>query len=102
MLQLVHDELIYKRKLPLMLRANIYKNSDFELGDMVAIFLKDGKSKRGKWMSPQQIIEIDTEAGTVTLPDASVKVFWATFEDASYMLDKKKNFKLQYMNGLPN
>lgn len=47
---------------------------------MVEVFMKVGKSKRGKWSSPLQFIEIDGDADYVTVPGTSGKTMFAAVE----------------------
>lgn len=80
-LQAAHDELIYKRNLTLVMRSKNYCSNSFKVGDSVQVFFKDGKSKRGKWLSPRNIKNIETETVTVTVPGLSGKNICATVED---------------------
>lgn len=80
-LHFAHDEQISKRKLSLILRLHIYENKDFNPGDMVQMFITDGKNKRVKWISPRRIISIDTETGTVKVPSRSSKSVCAAVDD---------------------
>lgn len=81
-LRIAHDELIAKRKLTLILRSNATTNESFKIGDLVQIYIKDGKQKRGSWTSPRQILSIDVEAGSITVPGKAGKTICAAVEDA--------------------
>lgn len=81
-LQAAHDELIAKRKLTLIMRSNTFPSQSFKVGDLVQIYINDGKSKRGSWTSPRKVLEINTNAGSVTVPGRSGKTVTAAIEDA--------------------
>ena len=51
------------------------------MGDYVQIFIQDGKSKRGSWTSPRQVLSIDSEAGSIVVPGRAGKQICAAFED---------------------
>lgn len=59
----------------------MYTNDVFCPGDMVQIFIKEIKSKPGKWTSPRKVIKIDTEAGSETLPGIYGRNLCAAVED---------------------
>lgn len=61
--QAAHHELIAKRKLTLIMRSNDYLSQSIKIGDLVQIFIHDGKAKRGSWISPRKVLSTDTAAG---------------------------------------
>ena len=58
-----------------------YESSDFKIGDLVEVFIHDGKSKRGSWTSPRQVLSIDHDAGCVSVPGRAGKSLSAAVED---------------------
>lgn len=65
------------------------------------IFIKDDKKNRGKWTSPRKIIDMNKEAGTLTVPGRSGRVFLMQLKTL-VTLGTKENFQLQYKNRLMN
>ena len=80
-LQKAHEELIAKRKLTLILRSKVFPADSFKIGDLVQVFIKDGKAKRGSWSSPRAVLSIDSTSGTLTIPGRAGKTISAAVED---------------------
>lgn len=49
---------------------------------MVQVYVKRGKEKRGKWMSPRQVISIDADTGMLSVRGAAGHSMTMAFEDA--------------------
>lgn len=54
---------------------------------MVPVFIKYRKSKRVKWTSPRQVMNIDTESGSVTVPGRSSKTVCSAVKDVRTLRD---------------
>lgn len=80
-LHTAHDELIAKRKLTLIMRTNTFLSAQLKIGDLVQVFLHDGKSKRGSWNSPRNVLSINSEVRSITVPGRSGKVISADIEN---------------------
>ena len=80
-LQKAHEELIAKHKLTLILRSKVFPADSFKIGDLVQVFIKDGKAKRGSWSSPRAVLSIDSTSGTLTIPGRAGKTISAAVED---------------------
>lgn len=76
-----HDALVAKRKLTKILRSKSVQTPDINPGDMVEVFIKLEKEKRGKWSAPKPVLDFDPTSGIVTLPGTSGKKIKAAVED---------------------
>lgn len=76
-----HDELKAKRKLTLMLRSKVTRDSVVELGDLVQVFVKEGKDKRGKRLSTRVVLSVDNDFGIVSVLGSSGRPISAAAED---------------------
>lgn len=76
-----HGNLIARRKLKRILRSNSLSSNDFRVDDLVQIYVKHGKQKRGTWLSPRQVNKIDTDAGMLTVPSAAGHSISVPFKD---------------------
>lgn len=77
-----HANLIARRKLMRILRSHSLSTQDFRVGDLAQIFSKRGKEKRGRWLSPRQVISINTESGMLSVPGAAGHQINVAFEYA--------------------
>lgn len=71
-----------RRKLTRILRSHTLQPSQFRVGDLVQVFVKRGHQKRGKWLSPRQIINIDIEAGMLSVPGSAGHTINVALENA--------------------
>lgn len=76
-----HVNLSAKRKLNRILRSHVHRNEAIKIGDMVQVYVKNDKSKRGSWSSPRILLSIDDEAGSVVVPGRGGQRMSAAFED---------------------
>lgn len=90
-----HEDLAAKRKLTRILRSKSIVDLPVNVSDLVQIFIKHEKQKRGQWSSPKTILSFDKNSGTVLqfqarMADTSVrqlKMFVLQFpKTSSYML----------------
>jgi len=75
------DVLLAKRKLTLIMRPKSTSEPTIHVGDLVQVFHKLEKEKRGKWLSPRTVLSIDREAGIVSVPGADGRKICAAVED---------------------
>lgn len=76
-----HANLVARRKLTKILRSHSLEENEFRTGDLVQIFMKRGHEKRGRWLSPRQVIAIDTDVVMVTVPGAASHTVNVALED---------------------
>jgi len=76
-----HDTLMAKRKLTKILRSKSVQEEQISSGDMVEVFIKREKEKRGKWSAPKPVLEFDPMSGIVVVPGTSGKKISAAVED---------------------
>lgn len=60
-----HDMLKAKRKLTLILRSKSNKEPVVRAGDLVQVYVKHRKEKRGKWLSSRSVLSFDQSDGIV-------------------------------------
>lgn len=77
-----HSNLVARRKLTRILRSHSLTEHNFRLGDLVEVYQKRGKQKRGKWSSPRQVIAIDMDAGMLSVPGSAGHKVTVAFEEA--------------------
>ena len=65
----------------MILRSNSVQPSPVKPGDLVQVFYKLEKEKRGKWLSPRTVLEIDQNAGIVKVPGSMGRTISAALED---------------------
>ena len=70
-----------KRKLTLILRSKTIEETPIAVGDMVQIFVKDSKEKRGKWSQSMPVLSYDLSNRTVTVPGSKGRKVCAAVED---------------------
>eukprot|EP00737_Agarophyton_chilense_P003638 gb/GEZJ01004314.1/.p1 GENE.gb/GEZJ01004314.1/~~gb/GEZJ01004314.1/.p1 ORF type:complete len:153 (-),score=18.72 gb/GEZJ01004314.1/:413-871(-) len=54
-----------KRKITLILRSQSVKENPISVGDLIEVFLKNGKEKRGHWTNPMPVLSYDHTSRTV-------------------------------------
>ena len=76
-----YQTLFAKRKLTLILRSKTIEETPIAVGDMVQIFVKDSKEKRGKWSQSMPVLSYDLSNRTVTVPGSKGRKVCAAVED---------------------
>ena len=76
-----HDNLCAKRKMNKILRSHSYDRNVIRTGDLVQVYIKNEKQKRGSWSSPRQVLAIDHDGGFVVVPGRGSRKISAAFED---------------------
>lgn len=76
-----HQTLIGRRKMTRIRRSHSFKPSDSRLGDLVQLYHRDKKRKKGNWLPPRQVLSVDHDVGMVTVPGLSVQPITVVFED---------------------
>lgn len=84
----ISDELIEAQetcsaneKLTLILHYKLCVDFTITSGDLVDIFIKSDKIKRGCRLSPRKVLSIDPSSGTITFPNGSGNTMRAAVED---------------------
>lgn len=77
-----HANLAARHKLTRILQSHSLAEHNFHLGDLVQVYQKRGQQKRGKWLSPRQVIDIDKSAGMLSVPGSAGHKITVAFEDA--------------------
>ena len=75
------EQIHAKRKLVLILRSKSITDIQINPGDLVQVFIKDSKEKRGKWSTPKIVLDTDIAMRTVSVPGKMGKKVRAAFED---------------------
>ena len=70
-----------KRKFTRILRSKAIDNTPVAIGDLIEVFVRHGKNKKGKWLSPRCVLSIDPRSGSLTVPGSSGRTITAAFED---------------------
>jgi len=83
-----HQNLKAKRKLTMILRSKACTDERFSPGQLVQVFIKQGKEKRGKWSSDKPVLSYDDESRSVTVPGASGRKIVAAVEDVRPAIEK--------------
>lgn len=81
---LAQSELHAKRKLTRILQSKSVADSKFTIGELVEVFIKGPRKKRGKWSSPRTVLEYDPSSWTVTVPSSKGRTMKAAIEDIPY------------------
>lgn len=68
------------------IRSNTVSPSPVKPGDMVQVFHKLDNQKRGKWLSPRNVLSVDPKSGSVTAPGCNGRTITAALEDARFSL----------------
>ena len=76
-----HDNLLAKRKLTRILRSKTTSDIPVKVDDIIQIFIREQKDKRGKWSVPKVILDFDRNSGTVAVPGKNGKTIKAAIED---------------------
>ena len=76
-----HDALIARRRLTKILKSKSVSDAMFAVGDLVEVFIKKGKEKRGKWSTSKSILTYDHPSRTVTVAGKNGRVISAAIED---------------------
>lgn len=77
-----------KRNLTKILRSKAISDISIAPGDLVEVYVKDGKSKRGSWSSPKTVLQFYPSSWTVTVPDANGKTMRAAIEDVRFAVEE--------------
>lgn len=51
------------------------------MGNLVEVFHKLEKEKRGKWFSPRSVLSAHQSSGSITVPDSNICTITAALED---------------------
>lgn len=78
-----------KRKLTKILRAKSTLDTVIFTGDLVEIFIKTGKQKRGNWSSPRVVLKFDPESWTVMVPSSNGRTIKAAVEDVRLAVNEE-------------
>lgn len=81
-----HDILVAKRKLNKILPSKSTADPKVQPGDLVQVFVRKEKEKRGKWLSARAVLSTDVTAGSVTVPDSNGKNITAAVEDTRHAI----------------
>lgn len=65
-----------------ILRSRSLSANDFRAGDLVQVYVKQGKERRGKWWSPRQVININNDDRMLSVPGTAGLQIVVAFEDA--------------------
>lgn len=76
-----HENLQAKRKLTLILRSKATTDNVVKAGDLVQVYLKNQKEKRGKWTDPRPVLSFDKISHSVTVPGKNGRTVNAAVED---------------------
>ena len=77
-----------KRKMTRILHTKAISEVQVAVGDLVEVFVKREKEKRGKWLTPRSVLSIDRASGSLTVPGAHGRTMTAAFEDVGIALDE--------------
>lgn len=83
-----HQILKAKRKLTMILRSKICKQERFTPGQLVQVFIKQGKEKRGKWTGDKPVLSYNEDSRAVTVPGANGRKIVAAVEDVRAAIKK--------------
>lgn len=75
-----------KRKLVRILSLKSPTDISVSPGDLVEIYIKQDKQKRGKWLSPRVILDFDPSTSSVTVPGSNGRTIRAAIEDVRHAL----------------
>lgn len=68
-------------KLTRIIRSKSVSNDIVSVGDLVEVFVKSGHEKCGRWFAPRAILNIDRDAGMVTVAGDYGRIRKASYED---------------------
>ena len=63
------------------MRTKCTKDPVINAGNLVQVFIQNGKEKCGKWSSPHSVISVDNDSGIVTVPGSRGHKIRAAIED---------------------
>ena len=76
-----HDKLQAKRKLALILRSKATNEVPIAADDMVEIFMKREKDRRGTWSDPKSFLSVDHTARSIVFPTKGSRRQTVAIED---------------------
>ena len=76
-----HEALLNKRRLNLILHSNAVSPPPIKTGDTVQVYYKLEKEKRGRWLSPRTVLEVNQETGVIKVPGSYGHTISAALED---------------------
>lgn len=81
--KLVHAQLWLdvRRKLTRFLHTKAVTNNALLVGDLVEVYKKSGRKKRGTWLKPRDILSIDRDVGMITIAGTYEHFMKAACED---------------------
>lgn len=66
-----HCNIVSKRKLNKILRSHTFGTELLKIGDLVQVYIKHDKDKRGSWSWPRLILSNDQDGGFFIVPGRS-------------------------------
>lgn len=82
------ENLQAKRKQTLILKSHSLSEQNISPGEIVQVYIKDCKSKRGKWTAPKVVLNTNIALHTVTGAGKNGKHVDAAFEDVRPALNE--------------
>lgn len=76
-----HSKIQSKRKLAKILEWNVFREPVLSPGDLVQAYVWSDDNKRGKWLSPRTVLNLDSVTGVVTVPSSSGPPMHVALED---------------------
>ena len=76
-----------KQNLTRILRSQAISEVQVAAGDLVEIFVKHYKEKKGNWLTPRYVLSIDYASGSLTVPGAKGQTMIAEYEDVRIALN---------------
>ena len=70
-----------RRKLSRILNSKSTSEPSVNIGDLVEIYQHGQNNKRGQWSEAKQVIKVDKNNRTITVPGKNGKTVCAAFED---------------------
>ena len=80
------DTLLAKRKLNLILRSESIEDPLVKIGDLVQVFTKLQKEKRGSWMKAKPVLRYDKSSGIVKVPGKNGRKINTSVEDVRFAI----------------
>lgn len=77
-----HQNLLVSPKLTGIMSSPSVSPADFRTGDLDQVFYKRGRQKRGRWLSPRQVIKSDHDSGMFTVSGAGGHTISVAFKYA--------------------
>ena len=85
-LVIARETLMTNRKLKLILKIKSTTVAPARIGDLVQVFIKLQREKRGKWYSAQLVLCYDKQSGTVTAPGQNGRTIKAAIQDVRFAI----------------